>query len=85
MLGVCLPECLPLCCSEGGRGWACSCLGRAAPARDTAGSSLWLQSHDFTSVVHLTVKVSTGHRLEGEDPGSLALKVAWLGNGRGWR
>lgn len=35
MLGVCLPECLPLCCSEGGRGWACSCLGRAAPSRDT--------------------------------------------------
>ena len=34
--GVCLPACLPLCCSEGGRGWACSCLGRAAPAWDTA-------------------------------------------------
>lgn len=32
VLGVCLPACLPLCCSEGGRGWACSCLGRAAPA-----------------------------------------------------
>lgn len=36
VLGVCLPACLPLCCSEGGRGWACSCLGRAAPAWDTA-------------------------------------------------
>lgn len=36
MLGVCLPACLPLCCSEGGRGWACSCLGRAAPAWDMA-------------------------------------------------
>lgn len=34
--GICLPACLPLCCSEGGRGWACSCLGRAAPAWDTA-------------------------------------------------
>lgn len=40
MLGVCLPECLPLCCSEGGRGWACSCLGRAAPSRDTLLASL---------------------------------------------
>lgn len=36
MLGVCLPACLPLCGSEGGRGWACSCLDRAAPAWDTA-------------------------------------------------
>lgn len=36
VLGVCLPACLPLCCSEGGRGWACSCLGRADPAWDTA-------------------------------------------------
>lgn len=36
MLGVCLPACLPLYCSEGGRGWACSCLGRAVPAWDTA-------------------------------------------------
>lgn len=35
VLGVCLPACLPLCCSEGGRGWACSCLGRADPAWDT--------------------------------------------------
>lgn len=35
MLGICLPACLPLCCSEGGRGWACSCLGRAVPAWDT--------------------------------------------------
>lgn len=39
VLGVCLPACLPLCCSEGGRGWACSCLGRAAPAWDTASPS----------------------------------------------
>lgn len=36
VLGVCLPACLPLCCLEGGRGWACSCLGRAAPVWDTA-------------------------------------------------
>lgn len=36
MLGICLPACLPLCFSEGGRGWACSCLGRVAPSWDTA-------------------------------------------------
>lgn len=87
MLGVCLPECLPLCCSEGGRGWACSCLGRAAPSRDTQLTPL--SGYRLTTscplvLSTLTFRVCMGHHY-AEWPGSLALKIEWLGNGRGWR
>lgn len=61
MLGICLPECLPLCYSEGGRGWACGCLGRATPARDTRPAPVWLQTHYFTSTIHLTFKLNMRH------------------------
>lgn len=64
MLGVCLPECLPLCCSEGGRGWACSCLGKAAPSRDSPAAPLFgyrLPRHVYWSTAHLTFTVSMGH------------------------
>lgn len=63
MLGVCLPECLPLCCSEGGRGWACSCLGRAAPSRDTLLAPLSgyrLTTSCLWSTAHLTFTASMG-------------------------
>lgn len=90
MLGVCLPECLPLCCSEGGRGWACSCLGRAAPSRDTRLTPL--SGYRLTTSCPLVLSTPDLQRLHGaslcrvgEDPGSLALKIEWLGNGRGWR
>lgn len=91
VLGVCLPACLPLCCSEGGRGWACSCLGRAAPASCVGhSSSLWCQTHCF--VPHpppqsmwgirpaspgKTVEVSVS-RWSSQAPGKCS------GNGPGW-
>lgn len=90
MLGICLPECLPLCCSEGGRGWACSCLGRAAPSRDTLLAPLSGYRLTTTScpLVYSTPDLHSQHGASlgrvGEDPGSLTIKTrvagewAWL-------
>lgn len=88
MLGICLPECLPLCCFEGGRGWACGCLGRAIPAKDTRPAPLCLVTDSLLhvhSLPDLQSQHETSLSLDGEDPGSLAWKVEWLGNGHGRR
>lgn len=75
VLGACLPACLPLCCSEGGRGWACSCLGSAAPSWDTA--PLWgdrLTASPHSPPPSTLGSGPAGQRSEREDGACLILQ-----------
>lgn len=76
VVGVCLPACLPLCCSEGGRGWACSCLGRAAPGSCVGQSSSLVTDSPLRSPLASAVCMGPWAASPGqEDCGSILLQV----------